>query len=139
MSNPIDKFLFQLDGVIEAGHGRWRAKCPGHNSRSPTLSIAEGDQGAVLIHCFAGCEPVQIISAVGLRLSDLFPRNEAIQSRRYDSRPRTDYKALVELLRHEIGVLIVAAEAVRNNEILPDEELDVLYRVLRNLGMVRDA
>jgi len=139
MSNPIDKFLSQLDDVIETGHGRWRAKCPGHNSRSRTLSIAEGAEGAVLIHCFAGCEPAQIVSAVGLRLCDLFPRNETIQSRRYNSRPRTDYKALVELLRHEITVLIIAAEAVRNNEILPDEELEVLYRVLRNLRMVRNA
>ncbi|SVD39189.1 uncharacterized protein METZ01_LOCUS392043 [marine metagenome] len=139
MSNPIDKLLLQLDDAIETGHGRWRAKCPGHNSRSRTLSIAEGAEGAVLIHCFAGCEPAQIVSAVGLRLCDLFPRNETIQSKRYNSRPRTDYKALVELLRHEITVLIVAAEAVRNNEILPDEELEVLYRVLRNLGMVRNA
>ena len=139
MSNPIDKLLLQLDDAIETGHGRWRAKCPGHNSRSRTLSIAEGVEGAVLIHCFAGCEPAQIVSAVGLRLCDLFPRNETIQSKRYNSRPRTDYKALVELLRHEITVLIVAAEAVRNNEILPDEELEVLYRVLRNLGMVRNA
>ena len=139
MSNPIDKFLSQLDGVIETGHGRWRAKCPGHNSRSRTLSIAEGAEGVLLIHCFAGCEPAQIISAVGLQFRDLFPRNETIQSRRYNSRPHTDYKALVELLRHEITVLIIAAEAVRNNEILPNEELEVLYRVLRNLRMVRNA
>jgi hypothetical protein len=47
----------------------------------------------LLIHCFAGCEPAQIISAVGLQFRDLFPRNETIQSRRYNSRPHTDYKA----------------------------------------------
>ena len=139
MSNPIDKFLSQLDGAIETGHGRWRAKCPGHNSRSRTLSIAEGAEGAVLIHCFAGCEPAQIVSAVGLRLCDLFPRNETIQSKRYNSRPRTDYKALVELLRHEITVLIIAAEAICNNEKPTEEQLEALYRALGNLKMTHNA
>ena len=139
MSSPIDKFLSQLDGVIETGHGRWRAKCPGHNSRSRTLSIAEGAEGIVLINCFAGCEPAQIISAVSLRFRDLFPRNETIQSRRYNSRPHTDYKALVELLRHEITVLIIAAEAICNNEKPTEEQREALYRALGNLKIAGNA
>ena len=48
-------------------------------------------------------------------------------------------KALVELLRHEITTLIAAAEAVRNNELLIDEDMAVLYRVLRNLERAQRA
>ena len=102
------------------------------------MSIAEGDDRAVLIHCFAGCEPSTVVNTIGLELSDLFS-DHIIRSTRYDKRPRTNYKALVELLLHEIGTLIAAAEAVRNNEILIDKDLDTLYRVLRNLEMARNA
>jgi hypothetical protein len=37
------------------------------------LSIREGRRGKVLLHCFAGCRIEAILSAVGLRMSDLFP------------------------------------------------------------------
>lgn len=138
MLNPLEGLLARLEGAIETRPGRWRARCPGHNSRSRSLSIAEGDDRAVLIHCFAGCEPSAVVNTIGLELSDLFS-DHIIRSTRYDKRPRTNYKALVELLLHEIGTLIAAAEAVRNNEILIDEDLDTLYRVLRNLEMARNA
>ena len=37
------------------GAGRWKARCPAHNDRSPSLSIREGDDGRVLVLCRAGC------------------------------------------------------------------------------------
>jgi hypothetical protein len=54
------------------GRGRWLAHCPAHHDRSPSLSIAEGRNGHVLVHCWAGCETVKVLSSMGLRLSALF-------------------------------------------------------------------
>jgi putative DNA primase/helicase len=34
----------------------WRCRCPVHNSRSPSLSLRDGDRGLV-VHCHAGCDP----------------------------------------------------------------------------------
>jgi hypothetical protein len=40
--------------------------CPAHQDRSPSLSISEGEDGKILLHCFAGCSFNEIISAAGL-------------------------------------------------------------------------
>lgn len=48
----------------------WVVRCPAHNDRSPSLSIADAD-GRVLVHCFAGCEQEAVIDA--LRARGLWP------------------------------------------------------------------
>ena len=46
---------------------------PGAPRPRPSLSIAEGDGGRTLLHCFAGCTPEKIVAAMGLTMRDLFP------------------------------------------------------------------
>jgi hypothetical protein len=60
-------------GARRIGRGRWMAKCPAHRDRSPSLSIAEGYEGRVLLKCWAGCTLPDLLEAVGLRIRDLFP------------------------------------------------------------------
>jgi len=55
------------------GTGKSMASCPAHPDPDPSLSIAEGRDGRVLIHCFAGCTVEAVLKAAGLRMSDLFP------------------------------------------------------------------
>lgn len=43
-----------------------------HGDRSASLSISEGRDGRVLLHCFAGCTVEQICAATNLKVSDLF-------------------------------------------------------------------
>jgi hypothetical protein len=63
--------LGRLDGVIRTGEGRWSARCPAHDDRSPSLSVrVAGDQ--LLFHCHAGCAPADVLAAVGLSWSDLY-------------------------------------------------------------------
>ncbi|MCL2829595.1 MAG: DNA primase [Betaproteobacteria bacterium] len=72
--NPaIDTLLSRLDGVKQTGSGTWRAKCPSHGSKGRTLSIREVNDGRVLLHCFAECSPHEVLSAIGLTMTDLFP------------------------------------------------------------------
>lgn len=54
------------------GAGRWKARCPAHNDRSPSLSIREGDDGRVLVLCRAGCALESILAALKLAKRDLF-------------------------------------------------------------------
>src|SRR5262245_1589768 len=66
--------LTQLDGVRPNGSG-WIARCPGHDDQHASLSIHEGDDGRVLLKCFAGCETERIVAALGRQMRDLFPPN----------------------------------------------------------------
>ena len=59
--------------------GRWFGRyglgyCPAHNNtKTPALSLADGDDGQLLAHCHAGCDFRDIISALnGLALVDAY-------------------------------------------------------------------
>jgi len=68
----IDRVVERLEGV-KAHNGNFTARCPAHEDADPSLSIGEGDDGRVLLKCFAGCTAEDIVAALGLEMSDLFP------------------------------------------------------------------
>ena len=47
--------------------GRWMARCPAHDDRTPSLSIREAADGKVLVRCHAGCEQEHVIEALRSR------------------------------------------------------------------------
>ncbi len=55
--------------IIAALGGHWNgsygmACCPCHEDRNPSLSISDGQDGRLLVNCFAGCDPVDILQAL---------------------------------------------------------------------------
>lgn len=72
-----EQLLNRLEKVKPTGPGRWIACCPAHSDRHPSLAFRELDDGRVLLHCFAGCSVRDVVSAMGLFLSDLFPPRES--------------------------------------------------------------
>src|SRR5262249_4049566 len=50
----------------------WSARCPAHEDRVRSLTIATGADGRVLLYCFAGCVVDAIVAAMGLTVRDLF-------------------------------------------------------------------
>lgn len=42
----------------------WIARCPAHDDRNPSLSIAEGKDGRLLLKCFRGCTFEEVIAAL---------------------------------------------------------------------------
>jgi len=69
---PLDRVLARLRGVRRSG-AAWEALCPTHDDGEQSLSVAEGDDGRVLLHCHAGCAVEAIVAAIGLTLRDLYP------------------------------------------------------------------
>lgn len=67
----IDNILQRLDKVKKTGKG-YQARCPAHDDKSPSLSLREGDDGRVLLHCHAGCATADVVAAMGMTLADLF-------------------------------------------------------------------
>jgi len=78
--SPLDTVLGHLTGVRASQRG-WIARCPAHADRVPSLSIGLGENGQVLLKCFAGCPFERIVEALGLTVADLFPALEASQER----------------------------------------------------------
>jgi len=68
-----------IEAVVEhfdarrTGTGRWIARCPAHADRTPSLSIAEGRGGKVLVRCWVGCDLKTVLKSAGLSMSSLFP------------------------------------------------------------------
>lgn len=69
---PVELLLSKLPDARKAGNG-WSVRCPAHEDRKASLSVSAGGDGTALVKCHAGCDTLAIVSAVGLKLSDLFP------------------------------------------------------------------
>ena len=71
MSN-LNTFLSRLEKVQRIGNDRYKALCPAHDDRSPSLAIKD-DEGRLLLHCFGGCETLDVLGAIGLDFADIMP------------------------------------------------------------------
>lgn len=93
----LDQFLDRLENVRRS-NGGFMARCPAHEDRSPSLSVCEGDNGRVVVHCFAGCTVDKVCAALGLRLSDLFA-DDGRPERWVSWRPQTPEERAAERRR----------------------------------------
>lgn len=127
MTAPIDLILSKLDKVKTAGAGKWKACCPAHADRDPSLSIREAADGTVLLHCWAGCETRDVLAAVGLELRDLFPCDGKRTARKGPS------CAAVEFERQ---VVTIGRAMLARGESLPPADLERLELAHQRLASV---
>ncbi len=82
-----------LKAVKKTANG-WQARCPAHNDKTASLSISDGNQGAVL-RCHAGCDIQDVIEALGLTFADLFtsPLNSNGHQAANQTQPKRKIKA----------------------------------------------
>jgi hypothetical protein len=77
MSGPrLAAVLGRLAGVKREREG-FVALCPAHEDREPSLAVAEGEGGRVLLTCRAGCPTPAVLERLGLGWADLMPEREA--------------------------------------------------------------
>ena len=90
MLADFEHVLDRLDVASRNGE-KAMCYCPTHNDRNnPSLSL-RAENSKLLLHCFAGCQPEDIVSEMGLQMKDLFseggggasiPRNTHARSKR---------------------------------------------------------
>jgi hypothetical protein len=85
---PLELVLSKLPDAKQAGKG-WSARCPAHDDRRASLSVAQGDDGRVLLFCHRGCGISSICGALGLRVVDLMPTADKLPT---PSKPKGDAK-----------------------------------------------
>lgn len=68
----IETVLGNLENVKITAAG-WSAKCPSHDDKKSSLTIALGKDGKILMNCKAGCEFAKVVTSLGYKQSDFFP------------------------------------------------------------------
>ncbi len=133
----IDALVSRLDGVKETGPGKYLSRCPSHDDRSPSLAISEGDGGRVLLHCFAGCETEDVLTAVGLTFSDVMPERIGQDHAYKPVRNRISPRDALATLDHEsLVVAIIGADFLEHKE-TDDETWDRLGLAVNRINSMR--
>lgn len=120
---------------VSGSRPQWWALCPAHRDIRPSLSLTEVNDGSLLIYCHAGCTAEQIMEAIGLDLSYLYPSGFALRfgtprlpigMPMRDHAPETVDEPVIDYARFEAIV-----EAARSH---PEPWLGKLARSLRLPG-----
>ena len=126
MNSPVDRVLERLPHAKPSGRDRWRCACPAHGgANQSTLSIGVGDGDAVLLRCWHGCSVDEIVGAIGLTTSDLFPE-------RLTGSPPLRRRGLLtagqalDVLAFESSLVRLAASNVANGHHLTEADLERL-------------
>jgi hypothetical protein len=100
---------------------RWTACSPTREDKSPSLSIRELDDGRLLLHDFGGASVDEVVAAVGLDLSDLFPQRLNAPSMPGTRRPWNAVD-LIDLAAFEAGVIVVVTADILAGKADPDRD-----------------
>jgi 5S rRNA maturation endonuclease (ribonuclease M5) len=63
-------------GPIITIAGGFKVLCPAHSDNNPSLTITEGTDHPVLMHCHAGCTVAEIVKATGLEWNQILAERE---------------------------------------------------------------
>ncbi len=109
----------------------YAAKCPAHEDHNPSLSVTTGTDGRILLRCHAGCPTDAIISALGVRLSDLFAEKNAPAA----VRPKRPCKAPPDLPQMQEGTREQMHALADLRRVSPDAVALAIRRGLVRFGL----
>jgi len=93
----FEEVTAKVEKFRDRGGGKGTSRCPAHPDTNPSLSLLDvGDR--TLLHCFAGCSPQAICSALDIEVSDLFVEPKTRKSRL--SKPAAP-RAVTRISSHE--------------------------------------
>jgi flavoprotein len=116
----VDLILSLLQKVKRTGPGKWIARCPAHNDRTPSLAIKD-DDGVILMHCFGcGASGVEVCEAIGVDVSELFP--EKLDD--YESQEIAHFhpSQVLEAIQTEALIIYMIADSMAKKERINEQE-----------------
>jgi len=136
----INIILSRLNKVQKTSKlNEYKALCPAHEDKNPSLSIGELPDGQILINCFAGCSPSEILGSIGLSLEDLYPESKG--SFKSEKRPFSSTHGL-KLIGYESTIILACAGFLREGKELSEanfarmvEAVTRIQNVLRACGL----
>jgi len=131
-------FTERCKGVRKTGPQRYACQCPAHPDRTASLSVRELDDGRGLIHCFAGCNPADILAAVGLTFDALFPPRLIDHHVKRERLPYVPADVFA-VVRAELGVIAVIAHDMRAQRAISDDDYSRLGIAAERLDDIAGA
>lgn len=122
-----DLLLSRLNGVKNTGRDKWLAVCPAHDDRSPSLGIKQLDD-KIILRCFAGCDYLSILNAIGLDASALFPDKITHSYEKQKPAPRFNRSELFDLAISEAGILALGWNDLLTNGSVSDADKERVQR-----------
>ena len=129
----IDAEIAEALGGAKKTSGGWLARCCIHEDLDPSLSLRDGDDGTLLVHCFAGCDPIDILRELrrrGLLDDRPEPRDErrppkpAAKTARAPSDNLGHARTIWREAQSARGTLVETYCATRDLELPPGDDLD---------------
>lgn len=130
--------LSRLEMVKRTGPGRYIARCPAHDDRSPSLAIRVTDDERILLHCFAGCSVHEVVGAVNLTLDALFPSRPLPDGRKPERNPFSAADAL-RCIDFEASLVYLVALHVLEDRPLSDEQFERLALAAERISDAKEA
>lgn len=129
----ISDFVSRLDKARATGNNRWTARCPAHEDKNPSLTVSVGDDGRVLVKCFAECSFEDICNAANVSMSDMMPEKAlGDHFKPIPGRRRMPAADVLEMLRTESMIVWLAG-----CDISKGKTLDAVYLERLNLACAR--
>ena len=130
-TSNIDLILSKLHKVRQTSHGQYTSCCPAHGDRNPSFMIRD-DQGKILLRCLAGCDLYDILSALGISITDLFPSNPNY----YSSPIKNPFPAasVIRCIQTEALIVATAACNVANGIELTEEDRQRVVLAASRIG-----
>jgi len=119
----IELILSQLQKVQNKGNG-FMACCPAHDDKNPSLSLMQLPDGRILMKCFAGCDVLEVLGALGLSVSDLFPEGSLRHYKSFATMEKAVQERKNEPLEREKTILALAEEDRRNGKRLSPADME---------------
>jgi hypothetical protein len=134
--SAAQRLLDRLERVKQTGPGRWVARCPAHEDRSPSLSIRELGDGRVLVHDFGGCETRDVLAAVGSTLAELY---EAPLGQHFPpSHSGVSAHDRLEVICHEVLVAALIVDDIVRAGTVDAEQRARLTQAAARIGKARN-
>ena len=124
----FERLLSCLEKVRKTGPDSFMACCPAHADKSASLSIRQIDE-KILVHCFAGCSVHEVLGAVGMEISDLFPPRQS--SGKPERRPFPAMDALRAVGFEALVVAAAGTSLLAGQAFTPDDRERLLLAVER--------
>ena len=128
-----ERFLSRVEHR-QTGPGRWQFRVPTRKDRHMSGSVRETDGGLLLVHAFGGDSVVDILAAVDLSLTDLFP-SAITDHGRPQARPFAGIEALRGVAR-DCLIVCAAAAILRENKPLSASDFAAMIAAA---GRIHDA
>lgn len=133
----IEEIVSRFDGAKKTARGEYVARCSAHEDKSPSLAIAEGRDGRILIKCFAGCGIVEVLDAVGLTISDVMPDRVSDYHEVLPRMPISPRTALNLLGHTAMTLAVMACRVAYQNKPISLEDKDKFCELAGEINKIR--